>query len=584
MNWENIDGTAIGGDDCSFDVDYINSNGTAVIPIGALEVDINIPVCGDTMIENSETFEIVLSNAQNAVIQFDRATGTILDDDGLPELRGYDAVIYEPTSGSLVHEFELKLSRVYDQDVSVNYTTVAGSATENVDYIATSGTLTIPIGSMSAVIPVTFLADDDNESIETMTVQLSNPSSVQLVTSQMQAFVLDANQEQQTQEQGAIDQSTVPDLISPSDVVFSPDSKFVYVSTLSEGGSVLRFAFDRGQLSYLETINNETVGFESGLFGLIRDITLSASGEFMFAAASGDQAIMSFTRNSVDGVLSLNQTVENNISQDYGIDGVYGLTLSPDGAHVYAVGSESDALAVFAVNQVDGSLSFIEKEVHGVDDPGDVGSVVTFMDRPIDVVVSPDGSQVMVVGDFSSSLVIFDRDQVTGELSFQESFKSGVGAVTGLVGAASLLVSPDGSHIYVLGRGDDSVTLFNRTVGGDITFSKTLRQASSDFIGLESPTAVIGSQDGSRVYALGFEDSSLVTFKRQIDSLAGDFGDLSFADIEQDNVNQVELMSGPISLDINHDGKWILVAAGIDNAIEVFNTHLNDLIFANGFE
>ncbi|MGJ8664658.1 MAG: Calx-beta domain-containing protein, partial [Marinicella sp.] len=192
VDWENTDGSAIGGDDCSFDVDYINSSGTAEIAIGDTETIIEIPVCGDTMIESSETFEIVISNSQNAIIQFDRATGTILDDDGLPELRVFDAVIFEPASGSLIHEFELKLSRAYDQVVSVNYTTVAGSATEGVDYLATSGTLTIPIGTTSAVIPLTVFSDGEPESIETMTVALSSPVNAQLVSTQIQAFIIEA--------------------------------------------------------------------------------------------------------------------------------------------------------------------------------------------------------------------------------------------------------------------------------------------------------------------------------------------------------------------------------------------------------
>lgn len=584
VDWQNIDGSAIGGDNCDFDVDYLNANGTATIAIGESQTSINIQVCGDTLIESSETFEIVLSNAENGVIQFDRATGTILDDDGLPELRGFDAVIYEPSTGSQVHEFELRLSRVYEQDVSVNYVTQGVSATADIDFVSVSGTAIITAGSTSTIIPVPFLADAEDEGIEIMTIQLSGVSNAVLVRNELTAFILDANQDEQTEESNSISNNEVPDLIAPSDVLFSTSGNQVYVSTLNGGGSVLRFAFNQGQLSHLETINDQTAGFESGLFGLIRDLTFSPDGKYLFAAASGDQAVMSFTRSVSDGTLTLNQTVENNLTQDFGIDGVYGLAMSPDGQFIYAVGSESNAVAVFAVNESDGSMSFIEKEVTGVDDPTDDGGPVAFMNRPIDVQVSADGTQVYVAADFSSSMVVFNRDPVTGKLDFQQSFKKGVNGVTGLGGAAAIWSSYDNAHVYVLGRGDDSISIFNRSAAGVIEFNATMTQQQANFIGLDAPSAVIGSHDDSRLYGLGFDDSSMVTFVRGNDEVNPAYGTLTFADIEQDNVDGVDLLSGPIALDLSPDGKFVIVAAGIDNALTVFKTHLSDLIFFNGFD
>ncbi|MCX7554067.1 beta-propeller fold lactonase family protein [Marinicella sp. S1101] len=584
VDWQNIDGDAIGGDNCGFDVDYLNASGRASIPVGATETNVTIQVCGDTLIENSETFEVVLSGAENGVIQFDRATGTILDDDGLPQLQGFDAVVYEPASGTLVHDFELKLSRAYDQVVAVDYVTVARTATPGADFIAASGTISIPVGQTAASIPVTFLSDAEDENIEIMTVQLSNPRQATLVNDVLTAFILDANQDEQTEEGDSINNDDVPDLISPSDVVFSSDSNFVYVSSLNAGGSVLRFALESGNLSYLETIDNQRAGFESGLFGLIRDMVISPNGQHLYTAASGDQAIMSFTRNNADGTLALNQTVENNLTADFGIDGVYALSMSPDGQFLYAAGSESNAIGVFSVNENDGTLSYIEKEVLGVNDPNDTGGEVTFMERPIDVHVTADGTQVLVAADFSSSLVVFDRDSETGELNFSTAFKKGVNGVQGLGGASSIWSSLDNRHVYIMGRGDDSVTVFDRSPTGNLSFNASLTQQQADFIGLDAPLAVVGSPDDSRLYGLGFDDSSMVSFRRINAASNPQYGQLIFADIEQDNVNGINSLAGPIALDVSSDGKWVIVAAGIDNALTLFKTHLNDLIFSNGFD
>src|SRR5690606_25297370 len=90
VDWTSLDDStpvaAMGGDTCDFDVDYIHSSGTAEFQSGDTLTSVSVPICGDTQIEPSETFEVVLSNSQNGVIQFDRAVGTILDDDGQPQL------------------------------------------------------------------------------------------------------------------------------------------------------------------------------------------------------------------------------------------------------------------------------------------------------------------------------------------------------------------------------------------------------------------------------------------------------------------------------------------------------------------
>lgn len=584
VDWQTVDGSAIGSENCDFDVDYLSSSGTAVIAAGLLETQIEVQVCGDTLIELSETFDVVLSNAQNGIIQFDRAEATILDNDGQPELRGFDAVVYEPASGVLSQTFEFSLSRAYEQDVSVDYVTVAGSATEGLDYVFASGQMLIPAGADEGAIVVDFLADAEDEGIEIMTIQLSNPVNANLVATTLTAFVLDANNDQQTVPSNTVTNDQVPALLNPSDVAFSEDGKHVYVSSLDGGGSILRFGFDQGELSFIDNTDGTTVGFESGLFGLIRDLTLTADGRFMFAAASGDQAIMSMQRNLSNGQFSLTQTVENNSPTDMAIDGVYGLAISPDGEHLYAVGSQSDGLAAFAINDTDGSLTFIESEVQGVDDPGDAGPPVSFMDRPIDVMVTPDGLQVLVAADFSSSLAVFDRDPSTGALSFKESFKDGVSGVNGLGGASAVWTSQDNSSVYVLGRAEDAVARFSRDGSGQLTYQGRYVQANADFIGLDSPTALLGSTADDRVYVLGFGDSTMVTFTRDNQAGSPTAGALTFADFEQDEAGEVTDMAGPVSLDLSPDGKWLLVAAGIDNAIEVFSTHLNDLIFEDGFD
>src|SRR5439155_792573 len=66
-----------------------------------------------------------------------------------------------------------------DQPVTVQYQTSDGTATTaNFDYVATSGTLTIPAKTLSATIPVNVAGDHTFEPDETFFVTLSKPTNV----------------------------------------------------------------------------------------------------------------------------------------------------------------------------------------------------------------------------------------------------------------------------------------------------------------------------------------------------------------------------------------------------------------------
>jgi len=586
--WSTLDGTAFGQNSCGFDIDYINKSGTAIIAAQTTSTTIEIEICGDTIIEDSETFEVVLSQPSNAIIQFDRATATILDDDGAPELRGFDVVIFEPNNGIIIHEFQLSLSRIYQQDVSFNFTTVSQSATAGTDFTATSGQMTIPAGQQQVVIPVEVLSDTASESIEVFELQISNVSNAQLITPTLTAFIMDSNREQKTKKQNEFDNTTIPELISPSDVVFSADNSHVYVASLAGIGSILHFSFENelGTLNLISSIDNTTIGFEAGMFKLIRQIVMSPNGKYLYAAASADDAISAFSIDSNTGELTLIASIAESFVGEFGIKNVYGLAISSDNKHLYAAGSGTDSVAAFVIDDLTGTLSFIEAETQGVNDPNDSGLTISFMDRPIKLSVSPDGNNVYVAAEFSSSVITFDRDNSTGEINYKQSLKSGIDGISEIGGAAAVLISADGSHVYTVGKADDSIVTFNRIADGTLSFNSALTKSNPDFIGLDSPTGLISSPADDHLYVIGFEDSTMVTFTRKKESTELNFGQLEFADIEQDGVDGINKMNGPTSLAITSDGKWIIVAAGIDNALVVFNTHINviDLIYRNGFE
>lgn len=161
------------------DSDYAADTGTVVIPAGQTTVNIDVTTIQDGTFEVDETFQVMLSNpSANATIVDGTGVVTLLNDDdepstGLSELRIEDVT---------VDEDHFLLIRVFADPVpaspvTVDWTTVDGTAMAGQDYTAESGTLTINAQAMVGGIAIGKHRDDDLEDPETLTIVLSNPSS-----------------------------------------------------------------------------------------------------------------------------------------------------------------------------------------------------------------------------------------------------------------------------------------------------------------------------------------------------------------------------------------------------------------------
>lgn len=133
VNFETKDGTAIGGEDFEL------KSGTATIPAGSREALLNIEVIGDTIIEEDETFEVVISNATHAEISGDVATGKINNDDFpvVVEDNGYTTPLSYP-GYTLVWSEEFNGSTLNEEDW--NYETGNSGWGNNESQNYTSGT------------------------------------------------------------------------------------------------------------------------------------------------------------------------------------------------------------------------------------------------------------------------------------------------------------------------------------------------------------------------------------------------------------------------------------------------------------
>ena len=175
VDYTTVDGTAVSGQD------FTAASGTITFADGQTTADIVISLIDDADVEATEAFSLTISNAvggatlgavvsqeisltsddasipQPGVISIDSATASANETDGTV------TITLTRTDGS-------------DGEVSVDYTTVDGTAVSGQDFTAASGTITFADGQTTADIVISLIDDADVEATEAFAIEISNPA------------------------------------------------------------------------------------------------------------------------------------------------------------------------------------------------------------------------------------------------------------------------------------------------------------------------------------------------------------------------------------------------------------------------
>jgi len=171
VNYATADGTALAGSD------YAATAGTLVFAPGETGKSVSVTVFGDTLFEPNETFRMVLTDPVNTRIVDGSATVSILNDDAAPPPQVNVSGVRQTEgsgAGTTPFRFWVSLSSAPAAAVSVDYATASGTATQGVDFVATSGTLVFAAGETLKEVVVPVVRDTAAEAQETFTLQLSN--------------------------------------------------------------------------------------------------------------------------------------------------------------------------------------------------------------------------------------------------------------------------------------------------------------------------------------------------------------------------------------------------------------------------
>jgi 6-phosphogluconolactonase (cycloisomerase 2 family) len=295
------------------------------------------------------------------------------------------------------------------------------------------------------------------------------------------------------------------------------------------------------------------------------------------AAAAFTATILAVTGISLaaKGELSFQQRVP-----EFDIDRASSLTVSPDGKHLYATGSGGNSISAFSIDPGGDDYSFVETETDGVDDSSDAGGAVDGLFLADDAAVSPDGEHVYVVGRLDDAIAIFDRDSSTGELSFSEAARDTIGTDE-LDRPEGVAVSGDGDYVYAVSNLDDSILTFKRDPGdGSLTQVEVETDGVDDagdaggtVDGMNGPSSVAVAPDGEAVYVGTEDDDSLAAFSRDAGT-----GELSFVEFEQDGVDDAGDAGGTVDglnsvedVAVSGDNDNVYATGSSDSAVAVFD-------------
>ena len=184
VEYSTVEGTAVAG------IDYQETNGTVTFAPGETTQTVSVAVLGDTLDELDEAFSLNLSNPDNATITDGEGIATIEDDDAAPAMAIADVSVVESDTGTVNAVFNVILADASSLTITVDFSTVDGTAVAGFDYVASSGTLTFAPGETSQTIEVEVIGDSIDEIDEAFGINLSNPSNATLADGNATATII----------------------------------------------------------------------------------------------------------------------------------------------------------------------------------------------------------------------------------------------------------------------------------------------------------------------------------------------------------------------------------------------------------
>ncbi len=191
----------------------------------------------------------------------------------------------------------------------------------------------------------------------------------------------------------------------------SPDNRFAFVPHVGELNKVEQFHFDAdtGKL-----LSNEPPHMAAGEGQGPRHMQFHPNGKWAYFVNEQGQSVSLCDYDAAKGTMTPRQTVPTvppdwDLSQGSCAD----IHITADGQFVYASNRGHDSIAMFAVNEADGTLTSLGQEPTAK--------------TPRSFCLTPGDAYLVSAGEGAASLVVYRRDSVTGRLEVVKTYTCGEG-------------------------------------------------------------------------------------------------------------------------------------------------------------
>ena len=171
-------------------------------------------------------------------------------------------------------------------------------------------------------------------------------------------------------------------------------------------------------------------------------IAVSPDGANAYVTGYASSALITLDRDASNGRLTTRQVLTPSAAS--GLNGVFRVTVSADGKHVYTAAFNADSVCAFSRSQVNGALTPIACYTSAE------------LDAASDVALSSDGKLLFATAYYGNSLTAFERDPDSGALTFRDVITKGLSGFPRIAGARGVVINPNGRAAYVTGYTDDA--------------------------------------------------------------------------------------------------------------------------------